>query len=144
MLEDGPHFDLTDALDPHGAAEWLLRERGIRRKPGSLANLRSVGGGPKFFSVDGAIRYLPSDLDEFARSLICGPLHTSRERASTQHDNQKNTPPGLAQSEGRETLHANRDLRNHGDAVHLAGLKRTCKAVANNGDDGRESNPPGR
>jgi hypothetical protein len=71
--------DLASALNPHAAAEWLLRERGIERKPTTLAKLRSQGGGPPFYRIDGSVRYLVPDLDAYAMSLICGPLRTSRE-----------------------------------------------------------------
>jgi hypothetical protein len=88
MLEVASHCgDLADALDTHAAAEWLLRERSIERKPTTLAKLRSQGGGPSFYRIDGSVRYLVPDLDAYARSLICGPLHTSRDVASAQANN---------------------------------------------------------
>jgi hypothetical protein len=134
--------DLAAALGPHAAAEWLLRERGIERKPTTLAKLRSQGGGPSFYRIDGSVRYLVPDLDAYARSLICGPLRTSREPVSNDAHDQKNEPPGQRMSEGREIPHANRNLENHGDTAHVAGLKRTCKAVACNRNDGNESVHP--
>ena len=90
MLEVASHcVDLADALDTHAATEWLFRERGIERKPTTLAKLRSQGGGPSFYRIDGSIRYLVPDLDAYARSLICGPLHTSRDVASAQANNEQ-------------------------------------------------------
>jgi hypothetical protein len=81
--------DLASALDAHAAAEWLLRERGIERKATTLAKLRSQGGGPSFYRIDGSVRYLVPDLDAYAKSLICGPLRTSREVAITQSNNEQ-------------------------------------------------------
>ena len=141
MFEVAPVFvDLIDALDPHAAAEWLFRERGICRKPTSLAKLRSVGGGPKFFNVDGAIRYLPRDLDAYARSLVRGPLQSSRELATTNTHDQKNGPLEPRMFEGPKTAHSIRNLTNRGDSPHLRNRNRLRKAVSPS-RDGHANDP---
>ena len=129
--------DLTSALDTDAAAVYFFQEHGQRYAPATLTKWRSVGGGPAFFRVGRAVRYLQPHLDEYARSRISGPLIASREgRLASSPCNENEMPPGVLMSEGHEAARLNRNLANHGDGEDLVDLPRSCKAVAHTGNDG--------
>jgi hypothetical protein len=56
------------------ASAYLLAQHGIRRKPATLATLRSRGGGPPFRKVGRDVIYEAADLDAWAAKVKSGPL----------------------------------------------------------------------
>jgi hypothetical protein len=56
------------------ASAYLLAQHGIRRKPATLATLRSRGGGPPFRKAGRDVIYEPADLDGWAAKAKSGPL----------------------------------------------------------------------
>ena len=52
------------------AAEYLKKQHGISRTPGTLAKLRCTGGGP-LFEKDGRLPlYTPASLDQYAKQML--------------------------------------------------------------------------
>jgi len=67
---------------PKDASAYLLRAHGLKRSPRTLANLRSVGGGPEYFRASPTeVLYPAAALDAWAHEQL-GPLarHTAEER----------------------------------------------------------------
>ena len=67
-------------LDERGAAQFLS-ERGYKTAPATLATKRSRGGGPRFRRFGPRIVYEPSELLEWARSRLSGPVSNTSEVA---------------------------------------------------------------
>jgi hypothetical protein len=66
-------------LDRREASQYLLEKFGIRRSPGTLAKLASIGGGPAFRKAKRAVIYDPSALDEFAAEITSAPMRSTAE-----------------------------------------------------------------
>jgi hypothetical protein len=64
------------------ASAYLLEKHGIPRAPGTLAKLATIGGGPPFSHVGKIPLYDPNDLDEWALSVLSGPVRSTSERAA--------------------------------------------------------------
>jgi hypothetical protein len=61
------------------ASAYLMNEHGIRRLPGTLRNLRTVGGGPSFRKAGKQVIYEAADLDAWAARITSGPLASTSE-----------------------------------------------------------------
>jgi hypothetical protein len=66
------------------ASAYLLEKHGIPRAPGTLAKLATVGGGPPFSHVGKIPLYDPDDLDEWAQSVLQGPVRSTSERRAAK------------------------------------------------------------
>jgi hypothetical protein len=66
---------------PNEASEYLHLNYGIRRTARTLANLRSCGGGPRYYRVSRTeVLYSRRDLDHWAQSKLGGAVaHTAEE-----------------------------------------------------------------
>jgi hypothetical protein len=70
------------------ACVYLSEEHGIDRKPSTLAKLGSLGRGPLMEYVGRIPEYTTGALDDYAASLLSGPVrraserHLSREKAA--------------------------------------------------------------
>jgi len=69
-------------LDRHEASQYLLENYGIRRSPGTLAKLASIGGGPSYRKVKRAVIYDPAALDEFAAAIISAPMRSTSDNGT--------------------------------------------------------------
>jgi hypothetical protein len=61
------------------ASAYLMDEHSIRRLPGTLRNLRHVGGGPAFRKAGQQVIYEAADLDAWAGKVKSGPLASTSE-----------------------------------------------------------------
>ena len=61
------------------ASEYLLEQHGIRRSPGTLAKLASVGGGPAFRKAGRIPIYDPPLLDEWAAEITSRVVRSTSE-----------------------------------------------------------------
>ncbi len=61
------------------AGEYLRQKFGFC-SPSALAKLAVVGGGPKMHYVGDLPLYAPEELDEWARSQVSAPIHSTSER----------------------------------------------------------------
>jgi hypothetical protein len=64
------------------ASQYLLERHGIERAPATLAKIAVTGGGPPFSHAGRIPLYAPDDLDQWALSLIRGPVCSTSERAT--------------------------------------------------------------
>jgi hypothetical protein len=53
-------------------SEYLMQKFGLKIAPATLAKLRSVGGGPKFFKTSCTALYPTGEADEWARVRLGG------------------------------------------------------------------------
>jgi hypothetical protein len=74
---------MTPRLRRRAASVYLLETHGIERAPGTLAKLATIGGGPVFQRVGRVPLYSPSDLDDWALSLLSGPMLNVGGRGAT-------------------------------------------------------------
>jgi hypothetical protein len=75
-------MQLQRPLDRREASQYLLEKYGIRRSPGTLAKLATVGGGPLFRKVNRAVIYDLAALDEFAGAITSAPIRTTSDKAA--------------------------------------------------------------
>jgi hypothetical protein len=75
---------MTIRLRRRAASAYLSEKHGIERAPSTLGKLASSGGGPVFSHVGNVPVYSPSDLDEWANSLISGPVRLASERRAAR------------------------------------------------------------
>jgi hypothetical protein len=75
---------MTARLRRKAASDYLFEKHGIERAPTTLAKLASAGGGPVFSHVGNVPVYSPSDLDDWAQSLISGPVRLASERRAAR------------------------------------------------------------
>jgi hypothetical protein len=73
---------MSARLRRKAASAYLLEKHGIPRAPGTLAKLATIGGGPPFSHVGKIPLYDPNDLDEWALSVLSGPVKSTSERAA--------------------------------------------------------------
>jgi hypothetical protein len=67
-------------LTPIEACDYLAAEHNITRSPRTLANLRSRGGGPKYFRPSSnEVRYSPDALDDYVAELLGEPVGSTAE-----------------------------------------------------------------
>jgi predicted DNA-binding transcriptional regulator AlpA len=68
--------------NPRQASDYLLQRHGITRSHATLNKLRVVGGGPTYRKIGARnVGYEESALDEWAGSLVSGPLRSTSEAA---------------------------------------------------------------
>ena len=75
-------IDVKSAYDTAGASTYLRETHGVHHAPAYLVKLRSIGHGPAFYRVAKAVRYLGSDLDLYASTLIRGPFERASDAGS--------------------------------------------------------------
>jgi hypothetical protein len=68
------------------ASEYLEQTWGITRAPSTLAKLAVVGGGPIFRRAGRVPLYSTDDLDDWARSLLSGPMRSTSDTDHRQGD----------------------------------------------------------
>jgi hypothetical protein len=79
------------------ASKYLLEKYGIERAVGTLSKLAVTGGGPPFSHAGRIPLYDPNDLDQWALSLLSGPVRSNSERRAA-----KVQPPAPALVEAEE------------------------------------------
>ncbi len=76
-----------DLLASPEALDYLEGKHGRRYSPAYWDKLRHQGKGPKFYVVDGHIKYSPPDLDEYATTReIRGPFRKSCEARKSRNN----------------------------------------------------------
>lgn len=65
------------------ATEYLEKKHGIIRTFGTLAKLRSVGGGPVFQKCNSWPLYRPQDLDNWAEQILSPPMRSTSDNLVT-------------------------------------------------------------
>lgn len=68
------------------SAAHYLTVRGRPTSPATLATLATRGGGPAFFRAGRFVFYQESDLEDFLRSQIVGPFHSTSTKAFEEPD----------------------------------------------------------
>jgi hypothetical protein len=63
------------------AAAYLESKWGIVRTFGTLAKLRSIGGGPVFQKCNSWPLYRPQDLDDWAEQILSPPMRSTSDNS---------------------------------------------------------------
>ena len=59
------------------ASDYLRENHGLERAPSTLAKLAVIGGGPAFRRAGRVPFYATTDLDNWVRSLLSAPMHST-------------------------------------------------------------------
>jgi hypothetical protein len=70
---------MSALLRRKAASAYLFEKFGIERAVGTLAKLATLGGGPLFRRAGRIPLYASDDLDDWALSLISGPMRSTSE-----------------------------------------------------------------
>lgn len=79
-------------LDRREASQYLLEIHGIRRAPGTLAKLASVGGGPLYRRAGRQAIYDVPALDAYATHIISEPATSSSAHAAPRRPSRDTRP----------------------------------------------------
>ena len=66
-------------MNPAEAAAYLFARHAIRRTVGTLAKLRTIGGGPLFRKAGRSVLYDPEHLDVWAAKIKSAPVASTSE-----------------------------------------------------------------
>src|SRR5262245_50333127 len=94
---------LEKLLRRKAASEYLRETHGLERAPSTLAKLAVIGGGPIFRRAGRIPLYSPSDLDDYASSLISRPMRSTSD--ATPPKDKIAPQPALDGEEGEDPDH---------------------------------------